>query len=51
MCVGVFAALLPAVAASRAHADGHAVAVTSPAPATLTGEQQGRAFLAAHLGK
>ena len=32
------AALLPALGASRAHADGHSVAVTSPAPATLTAE-------------
>jgi dienelactone hydrolase len=38
MCVVVFAALLPALGASRARADGHAVAVTSPAPATLTAE-------------
>ena len=38
MGVVVFAALLSALGASRAHADGHAVAVTSPAPATLTAE-------------
>ncbi|HUO65779.1 MAG TPA: dienelactone hydrolase family protein [Terriglobales bacterium] len=38
MCVVVFAALLPALGASRADADGHSVAVTSPAPATLTAE-------------
>jgi hypothetical protein len=38
MCVVVFAALLPVLGASRAHADGHSVAVTSPAPAMLTAE-------------
>ena len=38
MCVVVFAALLPVLGASRAHADSHSVAVTSPAPATLTAE-------------
>jgi dienelactone hydrolase len=36
--VVIFAALLPALGAARAHADGHAVAVTSPAPASLTAE-------------
>jgi len=38
MCVVVFAALLPVLGASRAHADSHSVAVTLPAPATLTAE-------------
>jgi len=36
--VVVFAALLMALGAARAQADGHAVAVTSPAPASLTAE-------------
>ena len=31
-------ALLPTLGPSRVHADGHSVAVTSPAPATLTAE-------------
>ena len=34
----ILAVLLPAFGQSRAHAEGHAVAVTSPAPATLTAE-------------
>ena len=38
MGVAVFAALLLSLGASRARADGHGVAVTSPAPATLTAE-------------
>jgi len=38
MCVVVFAALLPAPGSSRADAEGHSVAVPSPAPATLTAE-------------
>ena len=38
MGVVVFAALLMVLGAARAQADGHAVAVTSPAPASLTAE-------------
>src|SRR5262245_25808080 len=34
----LLAALLSAFGQSRAHAEGHSVAVTSPAPATLTAE-------------
>ena len=36
--VTILAVLLPAFGQSRAHAEGHSVAVTSPAPATLTAE-------------
>ena len=36
--MAVFAALLIALEVAPAHADGHAVAVTSPAPASLTVE-------------
>jgi len=38
MCMVVFAALRPALAASRPDADGHSAAVTSPAPAMLFAE-------------
>jgi len=38
LSVLLLAALLPAFGQSRAYAEGHSIAVTSPAPATLTAE-------------
>jgi hypothetical protein len=63
--VAILALLLSALRPLPVYADGHAVTVTSPAPASLTAElytprdprahedaeKQVRAFLAANLGK